>query len=256
LIVCFEPRSSSSRRNVFFDAYTSAFDGATATLIGPVHAPERVPDGQVLDTGALARAIRARGGDARAFESVDALADAVLAQAVPGDTVLLLSSGAFAGLAGKILDGLGDAVVFADPDDAAAIDALLQRNGLPTLCAPNEVESLIIRGDDALVGCVSLQLGGSDAFLFGLAVDQARRGEGLGWVLADCAMRRARTLGARSVVLVPGAAAEFFADKLGFVTVSVDTIDPAIRKGADFAAWVAKERGEPMRLALPGEGET
>src|SRR5690606_27870164 len=66
LHVCFEPRSSSSRRDVFFEGYTKAFDAASRVYIAPVYAPERVPDGKVLDTGKLATALRDRGVDASA----------------------------------------------------------------------------------------------------------------------------------------------------------------------------------------------
>ena len=58
LHVCFEPRSSSSRRDVFFEGYTRAFDAATRVYVAPVYAPEKVPDGKLLDVDALAAALR------------------------------------------------------------------------------------------------------------------------------------------------------------------------------------------------------
>jgi UDP-N-acetylmuramate: L-alanyl-gamma-D-glutamyl-meso-diaminopimelate ligase len=234
LRVCFEPRSSSSRRSVFFEAYSSAFDAASEVYVAPVFRPERVPDGEVLDTRALAQAISTRGAPARAFETIDELSQAVLEDASPGDTVLLLSSGAFEGLQRTLLDGLGDAVVPGAPEDKPAVNRLLESYGLTPMVDPENVDSLVIRGEDGLVGCVNLQITGDSAFLFGLAVRKDRRGEGLGWVLADSVLRRSRTLGAKEVYLLPGDSADFFAGKLGFSVVAVDSVRGRLESVSNF----------------------
>jgi UDP-N-acetylmuramate: L-alanyl-gamma-D-glutamyl-meso-diaminopimelate ligase len=249
LHVCFEPRSSSSRRDVFFDGYTKAFDAATRTYISPVFAPERVPDGKLLDTGKLAAALRERGLDASACDSIERMAAAVLERAAPGDTVLLLSSGSFGGLADRLLESLGDAVTFAAPEDLPAVDALLIRSGMAALADAEQIESLVIRPSrerrearanagaaplPTIIGCVHLQMSGDGAFLFGLAVAPECRGEGLGWVLADTIMRRARSLGARWVHLIAGQTADFFTDKLGFSEVEVGQLDPRLRALSNF----------------------
>jgi UDP-N-acetylmuramate: L-alanyl-gamma-D-glutamyl-meso-diaminopimelate ligase len=220
LHVCFEPRSGSSRRAVFFEGYASAFDAASRVYLGPLHAPQKIPADQRLDTYALADAISTRGCPARAFDSVEAVCEAVLAAAVPGDTVLFLTCGAFGGLPQMVLNGLGDAVVFGHREDLPAINQLLIDSGMPSLVDPETVETLAIhdvKGD--VVAAVNLQLGESSVYLFGLVVKPSRRGEGLGWVLADSVMRWARTLGAKSVCLIAGSSADYFADRLGFSVV-------------------------------------
>ncbi len=237
LRVCFEPRSASSRRAVFFDGYTEAFDAASSVYVGPLYAPHKVPEADRLDTQALARAISQRGTPARAFPENEALAQAVLADAVPGDTVLLLSCGSFDRLQEKVLYGLGDPLTFAVPDDRPQIDALLARYGMPPVQVPEEVESLVLRGDQReVIGCVNLQMVGDEAYLFGLAVEPDRRGEGLGWILADTVLRRARNLGAPRVYLLTNEAADFFANRLGFSTVEVDQLSLELRESANFAA--------------------
>jgi UDP-N-acetylmuramate: L-alanyl-gamma-D-glutamyl-meso-diaminopimelate ligase len=247
LHVCFEPRSSSSRRDVFFDGYTQAFDAATRVYVAPVYAPERVPDGRVLDVDALAAALRERGVDAGAYTSIDDVASAVLDHAASGDTVLLLSSGAFGGLGDRLLESLGDAVTFASPEDVPLLDALLVSCGMATLRDPEQIESLVLRPSrerregaatplPPVIGCVHLQVAGDRAFLFGLAVAPECRGEGLGWVLADSVMRRARTLGARWVHLIAGETADFFTDKLGFAELAVEDLDPRVRALSNFEA--------------------
>ncbi|WP_106393663.1 GNAT family N-acetyltransferase [Enhygromyxa salina] len=261
LHVCFEPRSSSSRRDVFFAGYVKAFDAATRVYVAPVYAPERVPDGQLLNTAALGHALRERGVDATAFTTIDDLGGSVLERAAPGDTVLLLSSGSFGGLADHLLESLGDAVTFAQPEDVPALDELLVRCGMATLRDPDQIESLVIRPSrerreaatvplPRLIGCVHLQLVGDRAFLFGLAVAPGCRGEGLGWVLADSVMRRARTLGARRVHLIAGETADFFTDKLGFSEVDVDQLDPELRALSNFEA-AYREGATCMAFELP-----
>ncbi|HWB76658.1 MAG TPA: GNAT family N-acetyltransferase, partial [Nannocystaceae bacterium] len=220
LHVCFEPRSASSRRRGFGEGFAAGFDAATAVWIGPVYQPEKIPEADRLDVAALARMIQARGVKARAFEDNDALADAVLESAAPGDTVLVLTSGAFGGLVDKLLFGFGDPVTFMAPEDEPAVDALLHGYELPEIVPSGDVETLVMRApgtDDAppsVIGCVSLQVQGDSAFLFGLAVHPDRRGTGLGWVLGDVVLRRARGLGLRRVYLLTNTASDFFGAKL------------------------------------------
>ena len=263
LHVCFEPRSSSSRRDVFFEGYSKAFDAASRVYLAPVHLPEKVPEGRVLDVAALAARLRERGVEAAHFEDIPALAQSVLEHAAPGDTVLLLSSGSFGGLADRLLESFGDAVTFGQPEDLEAIDALLVSCGMAPLRDPEQIESLIIRPSrerrestatplPALIGCVHLQLVADRAFLFGLAVAPGYRGEGLGWVLADSIMRRARSLGARWVYLIAGETAEFFIDKLGFSEVGVDALDPRLRTLSNFSA-AYHEGANCMAFELPPE---
>ena len=254
LHVCFEPRSASSRRKHFLDAYATAFDAATRVYIGPLHHPEKIPEADRLDPAELAQAITARGVPARAFASVDALADDVLERAVPGDTVVMLSSGSFEGLGDKLLYGFGDPVTFGTPADASAVDDLLEGYGLPLVAACDEVETLVLRGlldgRPTVVGCVSLEVVGDSGVLFGLAVTPQRRGQGLGWVLGDFVLRRSRMLGLRRVYLVANTATDFFAGKLGFSQVDADRVDPAVLHSPNFEALQSLAGAVCMQLPL------
>jgi UDP-N-acetylmuramate: L-alanyl-gamma-D-glutamyl-meso-diaminopimelate ligase len=254
LHVCFEPRSASSRRRHFLDAYAAAFDAATHVYIGPLHHPEKIPDVERLDTAALARAISERGVSARAFDSVDALADAVLERAVPGDTVAMLSSGSFEGLGDKLLHGFGDPVTFGTPHDIPAVSDLLEGYGLPPIATSDDVETLVLRGlldgRPTVVGCVSLEVVGDSGVLFGLAVTPQRRGQGLGWVLGDFVLRRSRMLGLRRVYLVANTATDFFAGKLGFSPVDPAQIGPGVLRSANFEALQGLAGAVCMELPL------
>ena len=253
LRVCFEPRSATSRRNVFFDAYIASFDAATAVYFAPLHRPEKVPADQRLDTVALASQIAKRGPLASAFPNLDALREAVFNAASPGDTVLLLSSGDFGGLGDQLLREFGDPVVFVGPDEQQAVHQVLDRYQLPLPRGGPEVETLAIRSSQGVVGCVSLEVSGRCGFLFNLAVAPERRGEGLGWVLGDCVLKRARSLGAAVVYLLAGTAADFFASKLGFQRIDVSAVDADIRKSANFAAAASGDNVVCMVLELAPE---
>ncbi|RMG93702.1 MAG: GNAT family N-acetyltransferase [Deltaproteobacteria bacterium] len=254
LHVCFEPRSASSRRRVFQQAYASAFDAASSVRIGPLYRPEKVPANERLDPVELARAIGARGVPARAFERTDVLLEDVISAVAPGDTVLVLSSGSFDDLGTRILQRLGDPVVFAQTRDRPQVDALLAGYGLPAVVWEPTVDTLVIRGGEDVVACVSLDVRGDAAFLFGLAVTPERRGEGLGWVLGDCIMRHARTQGVRRIYLVTATASNFFATKLGFTEVPREVVDPRVVGSPNFEATAALEGAVCMVFELPTEG--
>ncbi|MCB9567178.1 MAG: hypothetical protein H6710_08220 [Myxococcales bacterium] len=236
LHVCFEPRSASSRRAVFQEGYADAFRAATRVYIGPLFAPEKIEPEERLDPQALARAIACGGTEASAYASVDELCEAVLDQAVPGDTVLLLTCGAFGDLGNRLLRGFGDAVMFATAADMPAVNGLCASYDLPPIVADESTETLVIRDPEGgLAGAVSIQVLGDHALLFNLAIATDRRGEGLGWVLADTVLRRARILGASAVYLLTSGAADFFGSKLGFVPTEVAAVDPRIHASPNFA---------------------
>lgn len=251
LHVCFEPRSSSSHRREFSEGYVGSFDAATQVYVAPLHKPQKVADDDRLDPVALARAIAQRGVGARAFASIEALGQAVLDEAGPGDTVLLLSSGAFGGLGDRLLQGFGDPVTLCTPEDRPGVDALLAGYALPAVIASDSVDTLVVRNPEGgITAAVSLQTVGDDAFLFGLAVDPGRRGQGLGWVMGDVVLRLARTLGVRRVYLATTNAADFFGSRLGFRPVEMHAIDPAIRDTANFQAAARFVGAVCMELTL------
>ncbi|MBW2404205.1 MAG: hypothetical protein JRF42_10445 [Deltaproteobacteria bacterium] len=57
----------------------------------------------MLDTGAIAEAIRRAGGQARACRSVEEVVEATTAEAGPGDTIVVMSNGRFEDAPDRIL---------------------------------------------------------------------------------------------------------------------------------------------------------
>lgn len=106
LVAVFEPRSNSSRRKVFEQAYGEAFDeAALAFLSAPPLRHNDHPD-DFLDAGDLAAAIAARGVPTAVYPSADALLGPLLDAVRPGDVVLVMSNGSFGGLHDKLLAAL------------------------------------------------------------------------------------------------------------------------------------------------------
>ncbi|MEL6187780.1 MAG: hypothetical protein AAFU79_24420, partial [Myxococcota bacterium] len=90
-------RTAPSSRRYFQDAYAEAFEAADEVLIAPVGRAE-LPSEERLDVVALAAAISARGRPARAFDSLDAIVETLVASARPGDSLVFMSNGGFGGI--------------------------------------------------------------------------------------------------------------------------------------------------------------
>jgi UDP-N-acetylmuramate: L-alanyl-gamma-D-glutamyl-meso-diaminopimelate ligase len=102
----FEPRSNTSRRNIHQNEYASAFDGAALASIRVPEPHDKVPLDEQLDIGKVVDALRAKGIDADASRDVDVIVRRVVADAQPGDVILVMSNGSFGGLIPAVLDGL------------------------------------------------------------------------------------------------------------------------------------------------------
>jgi UDP-N-acetylmuramate: L-alanyl-gamma-D-glutamyl-meso-diaminopimelate ligase len=102
----FEPRSNTSRRNIHQREYTSAFDGAAHASIRVPEPHDKVPLDEQLDIGKVVTALREHGILANASPEVSELVELVIAEAQPGDVVLVMSNGAFGGFIPTLLEGL------------------------------------------------------------------------------------------------------------------------------------------------------
>jgi len=101
-----EPRSNSMRRRVFQDALPRALALGDRVILGSVHRATQLTDDQRLDPETVASAVRQLGKDARVLPSADAIAELLVAEARPGDLLLVMSNGSFDGLCEKLLKRL------------------------------------------------------------------------------------------------------------------------------------------------------
>ncbi|MDR3556492.1 MAG: Mur ligase family protein [Syntrophobacteraceae bacterium] len=106
LIAAFEPRSNSSRRNVFQQLYSGAFSAADLICIKQPPAMDSIPGEERLDAGRLVEDIRKRGKDGRFFQTTDELLGFLLESARSGDLIVCMSNGSFDGLTKKLAEAL------------------------------------------------------------------------------------------------------------------------------------------------------
>jgi UDP-N-acetylmuramate: L-alanyl-gamma-D-glutamyl-meso-diaminopimelate ligase len=105
LVAVFEPRSATASRRIHQSEYAAAFRSADVTLLAPVGRPE-IAEGERLDLDVIATEIRASGRVAETPRDVDAIVARVTDVTRPGDTVVLMSNGAFGGIYDRVLISL------------------------------------------------------------------------------------------------------------------------------------------------------
>lgn len=141
--------------------------------------------------------------------------------------------------------------------DLDAIRMLLDRDGLPVEDLPSTLASgdfafLVAEGGGRPVGVIGLQRYGDSALLRSLAVDEARRGAGLGERLLAAMENLAREHGIGRLVLLTRTAEPFFARR-GWTVQPRDSVAPAMLASAEFhslcpasATCMAKSLGSPV----------
>lgn len=100
----FEPRSNTAGRKMFEKEYADAFACADALVIAPIFHASRLAEDARLDREALIATFAAAGKPAFAPKSIEEIPAFVRAEARPGDVLVLMSSGAFGGLPGRLVD--------------------------------------------------------------------------------------------------------------------------------------------------------
>lgn len=250
LIAIFEPRSATSRRAVFQTQYADALSRADEIIIGAVSHPEKAPEGDRFDPERLAADLRGRGVAARYLPQVDKIVEQVAAEVAAGDTVVVMTSGGFEGIHDKLLSQLGDAVVPATASDMAGMNDLFAETHISYPDASEHLPDILVLRDRnrQVVGCVAMEIYEDCGVLRALCTSPQRRGEGLGWMLAEAALERGRRRGAERVYLVTENASDFFAEKFGFQAIAKELIDSAVIESSHFHHF----RGTPMVLHLDG----
>jgi UDP-N-acetylmuramate: L-alanyl-gamma-D-glutamyl-meso-diaminopimelate ligase len=106
LIAVFEPRSNSSRRNVFQRAYAASFGNADLVMVPEPILTEKIPPEQRFSSAKLAQDLSDQGIKAFCFPNSNRLLEDLVARTRPGDVVLFMSNGAFDNLPERFLSEL------------------------------------------------------------------------------------------------------------------------------------------------------
>lgn len=103
LWVVFEPRSNTTRRNIFQKQLASALSRADKAVVAGVADLEKVAEVDRLSPETLIADVKAAGTPGWYFDTVDEIVDHVAAEAKEGDVIAVLSNGGFGGIHDKIL---------------------------------------------------------------------------------------------------------------------------------------------------------
>ncbi|AUX47448.1 UDP-N-acetylmuramate:L-alanyl-gamma-D-glutamyl- meso-diaminopimelate ligase [Sorangium cellulosum] len=101
----FEPRSATACRALHQEPYARAFGAADHVVLAPLGRPD-IAAGERLDLDRLVRDLQRADKRAEAAASVDAIVATLAREAKEGDTIALLSNGAFGGIYEKLRDAL------------------------------------------------------------------------------------------------------------------------------------------------------
>ncbi|MBS1238230.1 MAG: UDP-N-acetylmuramate [Deltaproteobacteria bacterium] len=107
LVAAFEPRSNSSRRNVFQEQYASSFDRADLVMIPEPPMKGKIPVEQRFSSAGLVEDLNRKGLSAFYFPDTALLLEELLQRCRAGDVVLFMSNGPFDNLPDRMLAKLG-----------------------------------------------------------------------------------------------------------------------------------------------------
>ncbi len=130
--------------------------------------------------------------------------------------------------------GVGDVQIeLARPADLPAIRSLLEAAGLPADVEPHLPHFLVARHGQALVGCIGMEVAGSDALFRSLVVEPAHRGRGLARRLYDALVDLAKAQGVERAYMLTTTIAPL-AQAWGFRPLERGQVPAAIRASSEF----------------------
>lgn len=130
----------------------------------------------------------------------------------------------------------GTALRTATPADLGAARTLLEASGLPLDGLEDQFGPayVVAEAGNRMVGMAGVEVYGAEGLLRSVAVDQARRGAGLGVALVEDRLQWARNCGIRAVWLLTTTAEVFFT-RFGFESVDRTSAPEEMRASPEFA---------------------
>ena len=102
----FEPRSNTTRRNVFQSELATAFADADAVVVAEVAQLEQLPEAERLNPAKLMQDLTATGKPAAYLPDADAIVAHLVQKTDGGDVVCVFSNGGFGGIHAKLIERL------------------------------------------------------------------------------------------------------------------------------------------------------
>ncbi|MGL1933052.1 MAG: UDP-N-acetylmuramate:L-alanyl-gamma-D-glutamyl-meso-diaminopimelate ligase [Desulfotalea sp.] len=106
LVVVFEPRTNSSRRTIFQEQYSKAFDDADITILREPVPLIDFPEDELFSSEQLMADLQKRGLKAKSLANTDEILAELNKEIVTGDVVVILSNGGFDNIHERLLQQL------------------------------------------------------------------------------------------------------------------------------------------------------
>ncbi len=106
LVAVFEPRTNSSRRKVFQEAYPASFATADEVVVVPPFDAEKIPEAERFDSAELVAVLQRKGQRAVLRQNADTVVADLSSRLEKGSVVLIMSNGAFDNIHEKLLSAL------------------------------------------------------------------------------------------------------------------------------------------------------
>ena len=106
LVAVFEPRSNSSRRNIFQRQYVLSFEDADLVMIPEPPMMEKISPEERFSSEQLTADLIKKGQKALYFPDTDQLLEGMLAESRPKDVFLIMSNGGFDNIHRRFMDSL------------------------------------------------------------------------------------------------------------------------------------------------------
>ena len=102
VVAVFEPRSASSRRNVFQKAYARAFSKAEQVYVAPPYREFEIAENERFSSKNLVKELQVQGIKAHLYSDVKKMAQAIVSSLKKPSVIVVMSNGPFDGVHGEI----------------------------------------------------------------------------------------------------------------------------------------------------------
>ncbi len=102
----FEPRTNTSRRKVFQQAYIDAFKVAQRVTLCEVQSRAEDSKDELVDVSLLAKEIAKQGPQAESLANASLIANLIISEVKTNDLLVVMSNGSFGGLLQRLLENL------------------------------------------------------------------------------------------------------------------------------------------------------
>lgn len=102
----FEPRSNTSRRNIFQNELALSLATADFPIVAAIDNPKKIDESNRLNLNKLKSDLESLGKSAFIGGTANQIVEKVAQEALPGDVILVMSNGGFDGIHNKLLEAL------------------------------------------------------------------------------------------------------------------------------------------------------